>query len=89
MFAHEKLFDFVVSHVIGEGGDGDFTIQCRLTDFEKLCDEFVEWHKTSEIKNWVIEKNDDYLACHDNQESISIHRKGWGEDYGWTFKVIL
>ncbi len=89
MFAHEKLFDFVTHHIVAEGGDGDFTIECRLSDFDKLCEEFTAWKETSIIQEWEIDKQPNWLVCHDGQEALVILRKGYGEDFTWTFRVIL
>lgn len=88
MLAHEKLFDYVVSSVLAEGGDGDFTIECRLSDLQKTVDEFEVWRKNSPAKDWVREDTDYSISFGENQEGI-IFKSVPRSAEGWTFRVTI
>jgi hypothetical protein len=88
MFYHEKLFDYVVSTVLAEGGDGDFTIECRLSALQQTVDEFEIWRKSSPAKDWVREDTKYSISFGENREGI-VFKSVPKDREGWTFRVTI
>lgn len=88
MFHHEKLFDYAVSSILAEGGDGDFTIECRLSDLHQTVDEFEVWRKNSPAKDWVREDTEYSISFGDNQEGI-VFKSVPRDHHGWTFRATI